>query len=684
MGGLKMQYRNFSFDIEVLPRGTVFPDPALAERPVISFAAHDNFTNQYITVAQRNDLAKARYEVGTNTVLFVPNEGDLFALFTRFIQVLDPDLLIGWYVDFDIKYMIKRAQRLRFDLTPISPMGELNTKSQRTGRHIDYVPGRLVFDLAKGYKAIAKPLGSSLKDVSKAEGVHQKAESPLSIPEWYRDDIWALVEYNHGDVRAMVEIDAKHKVIDHYMGMKAFAGLEDINDTFYHSVGLDAMLLRLAYGDNIVLPSKPHEKGEWYRGAIVLEPKVGLHPMVGLFDFTRFYPSIMLSLNLSPETIDPNGDIDCGTFRTRSSPIGIVPRLYLWCNKQRDLVEAELAKTTPGTTEYKIFFQKRDIVKFYSNATYGMMAYPNSRVYKVEIAAKIAEVAREGILFAKDVFEDLGYPALAGDTDSIFIQLLDDVTEDPRAVAKIGQKLAAQVTNELTKFAKDNYGIDQHEFKMGFDRLFQRIVFVPKETSGKGVTKKRYGGWVVWEKGKVVGYLKIIGFEKQRGDQAPVTHDLQERVIKHVTKGLDPEIIVNHVANLIHQVKAEAIPLDQLAIRTTLGKALGAYGGTNKRGHRTGVPPFARGAQYANQHLGTNFERGSLVKMLYVKTVFGLPQTDVVCFEDINTLPEIVIDKPKMIDRTIRKKVERILMMAGIPWSMVDGTKTLDKYFGGS
>ena len=575
--------------------------------------------------------------------------------------------------------MIKRSKRLQFDLTPISPLGELNIKA-RGGRNIDYIPGRMVFDLAKGHKDIAKPLGSSLKDVSKSEGVYQKKESATSIPEWYRNDLWTLIDYNYGDVRAMVEIDEKHKVIDHYLGMKAFAGLDNINDTFYHSVGLDTMLLRLAYADNIILPSKHKGAGEWYRGAIVFEPKVGLHTMVGLFDFARFYPSIMLSLNLSPETIDPNGDIDCGSFRTRSSPLGIIPRLYLECKKHRDTLEAELAKATPGTDEYKILFQKRDIVKFYGNATYGMTAFPQSRVYMLKIAAKIAEVARAGILFVKDVFEDLDYPVLAGDTDSLFIKLFEDINEDPEFVADVARKLAIQVTNKLLGFARKNYGIERHEFKLDFDKLYQRIVFVPKENKSKGIAKKRYGGWVTWAKGQKVGYVDITGFEKKRGDQAPITHDLQERVIKHITQGKKPELIINHVSKLIQDVKNEKIPIDQLAIRTTLGKSLKSYGGVNKRGNKTGVPPFARGAKYANKHLGTNFVRGSLVKMLYTKSILGLPQTEVICFDDINTLPELVIDKQKMIDRTIRKKVERIMEMAGIPWSKVDGTKTLDNF----
>src|SRR3989442_13690793 len=40
-----------------------------------------------------------------------------------------------------------------------------------------------------------------------------------------------------------------------------------------------------------------------YKGAIVLEPKVGLHDNVASLDFSSMYPSLMIKYNISPDTL---------------------------------------------------------------------------------------------------------------------------------------------------------------------------------------------------------------------------------------------------------------------------------------------------------------------------------------------------------------------------------------------
>src|SRR5260370_37693832 len=40
-----------------------------------------------------------------------------------------------------------------------------------------------------------------------------------------------------------------------------------------------------------------------YKGAIVLEPSVGLHDSVAVLDFSAMYPSLMVKYNISPDTL---------------------------------------------------------------------------------------------------------------------------------------------------------------------------------------------------------------------------------------------------------------------------------------------------------------------------------------------------------------------------------------------
>src|SRR5947199_8328817 len=47
-----------------------------------------------------------------------------------------------------------------------------------------------------------------------------------------------------------------------------------------------------------------------YKGAIVLEPSVGLHDDVAVLDFSAMYPSLMVKYNISPDTLVERGGAD--------------------------------------------------------------------------------------------------------------------------------------------------------------------------------------------------------------------------------------------------------------------------------------------------------------------------------------------------------------------------------------
>jgi DNA polymerase I len=102
-----------------------------------------------------------------------------------------------------------------------------------------------------------------------------------------------------------------------------------------------------------------------------------------------------------------------------------------------------------------------------------------------------------------------------------------------------------------------------------------------------------------------------------------------------------------------------------------------------------------RGAKYANLLLGTNFQRGSKPKRLYLDRVHsdfferiedeeGLDPAadplygefrrnpDVICFEYADQVPdEFEIDWEKMLDKTLKGPIARILEALDISWDEV-------------
>ncbi len=57
-------------------------------------------------------------------------------------------------------------------------------------------------------------------------------------------------------------------------------------------------------------PNREERPYETYKGAVVLEPRPGLHEDIAVIDFSSMYPNIMMKYNVSPDTLVHGGD--CG------------------------------------------------------------------------------------------------------------------------------------------------------------------------------------------------------------------------------------------------------------------------------------------------------------------------------------------------------------------------------------
>ena len=60
------------------------------------------------------------------------------------------------------------------------------------------------------------------------------------------------------------------------------------------------------YTDKIIPYAPAEEKDSSYVGGFVLTPVLGLHENVCVYDMKAMYPSIIMTLNLSPETLTVN------------------------------------------------------------------------------------------------------------------------------------------------------------------------------------------------------------------------------------------------------------------------------------------------------------------------------------------------------------------------------------------
>jgi len=567
--------RTVILDIEVATSGGL-PSVKRAEQPVSVICIWDSYTEKFLTLHHFWEGKETR---GDWVLYGFKDERAMLSSLHLLWRKLQPDILTGWYViggefeavGFDVPYLQNRLRNLR--------LGRLSFE------------GTQVIDAMYCFRRMLRASSWKLKDVARQEGYPLRYETFEEVA----DDPEALLEYNKQDVDIVRWLEEKYKAVEFHWNLKCLVGINRLSDTLSNMRLIDVLYLRRARADGVILPSKSKQgvRESPIRGAIVFQPVRGVHEWVASFDFSRYYPSIILTLNLSPEGR------------------GIFPSIVKDLLELRAEIEGRMKMYEPGSTEYRILESKSNAVKFITNSLYGVLGNVHFRLYRREIAEKITETARMGLMAVRGFVEGLGYNVLYGDTDSVLVKLKSNNRED---CLREGLELQDRLNSYIDGWFRETFDVEDVYVRLKFERLFSRILFTG--------AKKRYAGRVVWEKGKECDYTLYRGFEIVRTDQSLFTKRLQDRVIELILDGAGKEELRRFLREFLEEFKRA--PLEEIAISKTIGKSLDSY---------RSVPPHVRGAVYSNTHLGTNFKGGDSVMMVWVKGVKGLPPTDVICFD---------------------------------------------------
>ena len=136
--------------------------------------------------------------------------------------------------------------------------------------------------------------------------LEKELEQEVSISSF---STWCV--YNFRDVSGIVDLDQKFKFIQlvNQMAHENTCLFENILGTVrYVETGI---ALRAHKVLGVRVPDKRvMTDGEKVEGALVLNPKIGLHELVGSVDLNSLYPNVMRSLNISPEMF--RGQFTCG------------------------------------------------------------------------------------------------------------------------------------------------------------------------------------------------------------------------------------------------------------------------------------------------------------------------------------------------------------------------------------
>jgi DNA polymerase I len=641
-----------------------FPDP---QRDAITcITCHDSFDNDYTTFlfypggtpAGITDLERAGglkngcFQKGTHTICTYSDEVAMLKGFIVYITTRDPDVLSGWnFIEFDMPYITGRMEKL--GLRPDS-LARLQGQTERNA-----LRGRALFDLLMAYKKMHATQKESyrLDAIALEELGEQKVRYTGTLSELWKKQPELFVEYNFKDVELCVAINKKDNIIEFYREIARYVGCP-LDKTLNSSSVVDVYVLRKAQG-TYVLPSKGFANAEEFEGATVFEPSRGVRENVVVLDLKSLYPMAMMTINASPETKDPNGELKAPNgIRFKKHPDGLTRSIISELLKERDEKKRLRNTFAFGSPQYVTYDMQQNVLKVIMNTYYGVSGYTRFRLFDREIGSAVTSVGRAIIEHTRRVIEQQGYKVIYGDTDSCMVQL---PPLDQQKTIELAQVIEKRLNESYQEFAKTELNADVHFFSIKFEKIYARFF-----QAGK---KKRYAGSLVWKEGKVVNETDIVGFEIKRSDTPQITKVVQMKVMEMILAGEGYAGIKSLLADVITKYRAGKYTLDEIGIPGGIGKSLDDYATDDAQ---------VRGAKYANQYLHTEFGKGSKPKRIYIRTVTSkYPKTDVLCFEYADQVPkEFVVDWELMLDKTIKQPISRIIESLGWDWADVDPQRT--------
>ncbi len=572
------QLRVLAFDLEMAEETTGDKAGQTEERIIMaSFRDNSGFSR-----------ALTYKKVSHPHVEVVPDEKALLERFAEIVRERNPDIIAGYNTD-------------RYDFLRLADRAEFHKAHFHLGRdrkHLVFkkrmrasaaqLTGRVHVDL---YDFVDNILGSSLMtEVLSLDRVAKEILGEGKLKMRMKDmekawksgsDIGKIAEYCMRDSELTLML-AEH-LLPQIGELCRITGqtLFDVSRMSYSQL-VEWLYMREASLLGELSPNRPkydevrkRRLYPAYTGGYVHPPKEGIHDNIALFDFQSLYPTITITHNVSPETLDC---ICCrgehakegGTaaFRQDKEPEnvrnvvpddsghwycsgheGFIPRIIKDLMERRNAIKKEMKKLRPGSPKYKVLYNRQYGLKILANASYGYYAYAGSRWYSRVCAQSITAWGRYYIKLVIDLAQKMGYEVIYGDTDSLFLKV-KSATDAERFLEKANDSLP---------------GIMELEFR----ELYHSGIFVSTKTGQ--AAKKRYA--LIDSEGKIT----IRGFEKVRRDWSNIAKDTQEAVLLAVLKDHSPEKAAQIVRNTIDDLQNGRIETDDLIIYSQITRPLSQY-----------------------------------------------------------------------------------------------------------
>ncbi|WP_367163877.1 DNA polymerase II [Kosakonia cowanii] len=523
-------------------------------------------------------------------LIYVASRPQLLEKLNAWFAEHDPDVLIGWnVVQFDLKVLQKSAERYRVPLTLGRNGSELEWREHgfKNGVFFAQAPGRLIIDGIDALKSAFWSFSSfSLESVSRELlGEGKAIDNPWDrmdeINRRFAEDKPALATYNLKDCELVTRIFHKTEIMPFLLERATVNGLPA--DRHGGSVAAFSHLyFPRMHRAGYVAPNLGDVAPQASPGGYVMDSRPGLYDSVLVLDYKSLYPSIIRTF-----LIDPVGLIEgLAQPDAAHSTEGF---LGAWFSREKHCLPEIVGQIWHGRDEAKRQGNKplSQALKIIMNAFYGVLGTTACRFFDPRLASSITMRGHQIMLQTKALIEAEGYDVIYGDTDSTFVWLKHQHSEE--AAAKIGQQLVDTVNRWWTSHLQQQ-GLES-ALELEFETHFCRFLMPTIRGTDQG-SKKRYAGMI--QEGDTQRMV-FKGLETVRTDWTPLAQQFQQSLYLRIFRN---EPYQDYIRETIASLMAGELDA-QLVYRKRLRRPLAEY--------ERNVPPHVRAARLADEE---NQKRG--------------------------------------------------------------------------
>jgi len=649
----------YSFiDIEVLTKE--LPNYLYPEQPISCISCSNSYTGEIKT------FFLADY------ILPIPHAAEKLLLddFVKWIKEQQFDLLLGWnFIEFDWRYLCGRYKKLfGCELAEmLSPIAQARYLGGSKEVEPNLIPaGISVCDYLDFYKKIYRTESSYALDAVCQKELKEKSYKKVDFSK-LSDEI---KEKNINDVRRMIELEKKRKIIDYYDELRRMSMCE-WSDVTWNSKMIDMILLREAKQKGIILPSKHYGEGTeideiGFEGAY-RRCETGLYKGLWKLDLSSAYPMAIINFCLDISNIAKEG-VTINTVKFYQNENALLPTVARKLISKKDILKSQLKSANAESEEAKDLQIKYDAIKAVVNSLFGVCGLKIFRLFDYRIAASITFLIRDLLHYVEEKLKEQDIEVIYLDTDSFFVKSKDN----PKDLCNL---LIKQWAKE--KYNKDKIGIE-FELEGQFEKLFI-------------VALCHYKGYLRTNKG-----LKeeIKGIEVRRKDSSNFIREFQNTLIEKIMNEEPQDKIIEFINTEKERIKT--LPLTDIGFPCRISQT---------EGYKS-IPIFLRALEYTkelvefNKVTGDSFywipvipfgkairkssrnKTNKETKEVTIQSSEKSIDKNVICFDednlnhikrnefdlDKNVDQKVTINWEKIIDKSITMKCEAIFL--ALKWDL--------------